>query len=86
MATLRRPKSSTNRTVSWIVPGRSSRRVTVLAVTTMSAPSRASSAAMALPMPRLLPVTNAVLPLNGSDCPLMRHLQCGSRTILPWGG
>src|SRR4051812_12424970 len=58
----RRPNRPTSSAVSWIVPGSRACGSAVLAATTMSAPSRASASATALPTPREAPVAIATRP------------------------
>jgi hypothetical protein len=58
------PRSSS--AASWIVPGSFGLGVSVLAISAMLAPARASVRAISRPMPRLPPLMNAVRPASGS--------------------
>ena len=70
------PASSISPTVEWMVPGSMGRDSSDLAATTTWAPAAARPKAMALPMPRLDPVTITTLPSRlivflsrqGSNC------------------
>src|SRR5579864_3631646 len=69
------PAASTSAAAVWMVPGSLGCGSVVFAAITTLAPSAAARRAMALPMPRLAPVMNRVLPLRsamGRDASSMR--------------
>ncbi len=59
------PAAVTSSATVWMLPGSQSMPCSVLPVITTDAPSLASRIAIALPMPRLEPVTMATLPVRG---------------------
>ncbi len=74
------PAASTSAAAVWMVPGSFGWGSAVFAAMTTLAPSAAARRAMALPMPRLAPVMNRVLPLRsamGRDASSMRTVPGG---------
>src|SRR5258708_412123 len=69
------PAASISAAAVWIVPSSLGCGSPVLAAITIFAPSRAASSAFALPMPRLPPLMNSVLP----DRDVISHLRGGVR-------